>query len=388
MSGVSRFSIRFVNPCCIAGVVVPFVSTIKGCRCESLRLLFVWAALFTLLFATSARSLTVEFPCNAESIENFSATFIAEGRIGNNTPVPGNAYGTYEVAVSQTTPGPFIEGETAHFVWQTGKKTPFVLRYDADDGIAVFSVDNTNVCHILPEHLQDSTDILLRVQSTRKESGILLHEMELDGEAITNMLGASQSLGELNALRISNISPTNSFELRGYVTMTFPSGARRPQNKQLGFKILVGRMPPAPVADTDGDGIPDYWEEEYFGGPVGAGADEDADGDGMTNLEEFIAGTNPTDPRCAFRVVIDKVPPPAQNTRASDASGDGSVVQLEWPTVSNRTYIIWRATRLEPDMRNFEKIAEITSASLPWNMFQDTTATNSARYFYRIQIKH
>jgi len=49
------------------------------------------------------------------------------------------------------------------------------------------------------------------------------------------------------------------------------------------------------LADTDGDGLPDVWEEEYFGGPTNAEAQSDADGDGMTNLSEFIAGTNPLD---------------------------------------------------------------------------------------------
>ncbi len=48
--------------------------------------------------------------------------------------------------------------------------------------------------------------------------------------------------------------------------------------------------------DTDGDGMPDSWENQYPlamdpNDPTDVG--EDYDGDGMTNLQEYLAGTNP-----------------------------------------------------------------------------------------------
>jgi poly(3-hydroxybutyrate) depolymerase len=64
-------------------------------------------------------------------------------------------------------------------------------------------------------------------------------------------------------------------------------------------------------ADADGDGLPDYWEDLYHdsGPPArldsgaadsdGDGTDddeEDDDGDGLTNLDEYLAGTDPTVP--------------------------------------------------------------------------------------------
>ena len=48
--------------------------------------------------------------------------------------------------------------------------------------------------------------------------------------------------------------------------------------------------------DDDDDGLPNWWEEKHFGDPTGANADEDVDGDGLTNLEEFILGTDPNNP--------------------------------------------------------------------------------------------
>ena len=45
--------------------------------------------------------------------------------------------------------------------------------------------------------------------------------------------------------------------------------------------------------DTDGDGLPDYWERGYFG-DLSQGANGDYEGDGATNLKEYQAGTDPT----------------------------------------------------------------------------------------------
>lgn len=58
--------------------------------------------------------------------------------------------------------------------------------------------------------------------------------------------------------------------------------------------VEVLGSPPAPaIVDTDTDQMPDDWETRYFGG-TSQSPTNDWDGDGLSNYQEYLAGTNPT----------------------------------------------------------------------------------------------
>jgi hypothetical protein len=55
--------------------------------------------------------------------------------------------------------------------------------------------------------------------------------------------------------------------------------------------------------DSDGDGIADAWEMQNFGNLTTANATSDADHDGVTDKDEFVAGTRPTNPFDSFKIL-------------------------------------------------------------------------------------
>ena len=60
--------------------------------------------------------------------------------------------------------------------------------------------------------------------------------------------------------------------------------------------------------DIDSDGLPNEWELQYYGNTTNAIAGNDDDGDGDSNINEYIADTNPTSDVSFLQFVIDANP--------------------------------------------------------------------------------
>lgn len=58
------------------------------------------------------------------------------------------------------------------------------------------------------------------------------------------------------------------------------------------FSFIIPDLPLDPN-DTDADGLPDVWEQQYWSS-LSHGATEDSDSDGVDNITEYRQGRNPT----------------------------------------------------------------------------------------------
>ncbi|WP_168442660.1 formylglycine-generating enzyme family protein [Pontiella desulfatans] len=117
--------------------------------------------------------------------------------------------------------------------------------------------------------------------------------------------------------------------------------------------------------DTDGDGLNDDWERDYFLN-LSQAATNDFDSDGQDNLSEYIAGTIPTNPASLFKL------------SASPVSGN---FILEWPTASNRVYNIhWTPNLKHTQFTPFE-----TNIAYPRN--SATVTPTQAQGFFKADVK-
>jgi hypothetical protein len=86
--------------------------------------------------------------------------------------------------------------------------------------------------------------------------------------------------------------------------------------------------------DSDGDGMPDPWEEQYFGSHRGGTSVSDADSDGFLDVDEFRAGTSPLD--SASLLKLNGIVP----------EGSAGELNIFWQSVDGKTYRILSATNL------------------------------------------
>lgn len=112
-------------------------------------------------------------------------------------------------------------------------------------------------------------------------------------------------------------------------------------------ELITVAIPP----DTDGDGMPDWWEELHFGGPTAAKPNDDSDGDGLTNLEKFQLNPHLS---------------PVNPDTDGDGLLDGHSITL---TSDDPRYAAWTTAGISPvdtaDGRTF--LGELTLGTAPLN---------------------
>ena len=136
----------------------------------------------------------------------------------------------------------------------------------------------------------------------------------------------------------------------------------------------AGRATPAALLDTDGDGMPDGWESaNNFNPNDPTDASQDADGDGFTNLGEYLAGTDPHSAASFLRI-----------TEVIRYVGSNVPAYVRFLAYSNASYTVEFRSSLT-NVPNWQKLGDVPSA--PTNRMVDVPDPNAYKKvdrYYRV----
>jgi YD repeat-containing protein len=124
--------------------------------------------------------------------------------------------------------------------------------------------------------------------------------------------------------------------------------------------------------DSVGDGIPDAWRAANFGGSGTTTNSQscatcDPDHDGMSNLAEYLAGTDPNNPNSVFKVTqINGLP------------------SITWNSVSNKVYRVQYKNNLT-DLDWLDLPNDVTASGTN-SVKTDTSADGQTNRFYRVML--
>jgi subtilisin family serine protease len=133
-----------------------------------------------------------------------------------------------------------------------------------------------------------------------------------------------------------------------------------------------GRLNLQRTVDTDANGLPDWWELQYFGHLTGTDPNADPDHDGMSNLEEWLAGTNPTNASSCLRLI-------------AIFTNNPNAFVVRWPSVAGKNYWLERSTNL---LTGFNAVVQTNiAATAPTNTITDTAVLPGKARFYRVGVE-
>jgi hypothetical protein len=129
---------------------------------------------------------------------------------------------------------------------------------------------------------------------------------------------------------------------------------------------------------TASDGIPDSWKRQYgFSTSDSAVTNADSDGDGFTNYQEYLCGTNPRDSSSKLKIGDMNV--------TMQPDGKSAQFTISWVPVSDRFYTVERSF----DLKTWTSVGTKIPAASPLNSYTDnvTFPDGGKKCFYRVRLE-
>lgn len=208
---------------------------------------------------------------------------------------------------------------------------------------------------------------------------------ELPPPVITNFLPRQGVVGSTvtiygagfattNAVGFNGISATFAVESATEILATVPAGATTGLiSVTTSYGTGTSTSAYTVLADSDNDGMPDTFEQQYFGSATGGDPAGDNDGDGTSNLAEYRAGTSPTDPTSVFRIT--QIRRSGNDILVTFPARAGKLYQLEASAdlLDGFPFVVTTTARITSDA-----LLELTDAG--------AAAAPTTRRFYRLVV--
>lgn len=280
----------------------------------------------------------------------------------------------YKASSNDGTFGTFLGADPAYSTSSDGNKQG--LRADKDVSPAVINFTVTNNSGIARRLKSFHFDAIRRVGSNQGNTTYSLYVVE--PSVLTSGLvstGGIDNSWDPNVLSDYDIDLTNlndhmldageSATFRLEFTAELTGSHLDLDNVAITFEDDVFSI----YADVDQNGLPDWWENHYFGSN-GQDAGTDSDGDGLTNGDELIAGTVPSEANSVLAI--------------HDFENATNGFILRWESRLDRTYDVLKAD--SPDSNVWTSISGPLQGTGSEMSFTDNSPFPLSNAFYKIQV--
>jgi len=290
--------------------------------------------------------------------------------------------GNYSAAV-RPFPSPLSNGQTFHvlmkngWIWETGGSVGIALRntagetkwefyftggaqfYTGTDGITdiPWTSNGVNIAFTLTSANSYSVSVTPVGGSTRQYTGTFAGQINQFRTWSANN-GTGDEFNSNRDFFINNLKLTSLSGGTGSTTSD--------------TVVITRQQPLSP--DTNNNGIPDDYEMFWFEQLVGIG--EDWDGDGVSDYDEYLAGSDPTD--------IDDFLGPNQVMMSTNTSGR---IAMQWKGIPQRSYRVWVSRDSVSGPYTNELATRSTIGGSAYNLqVEDPESAGHSQSYYLIEL--